>query len=144
MVKIKWDNAKYSLSLTRKTDFLCFTFLTSARSILHFFNQKLFICIHLSFFMHIIQNDTILPSFNITEKHYWKSGIFMWMERQTTKAKRILAELLQIIARNCLNKRFSSGQLCRRQIIQKAIFPGGNYLLGNCKEAKIWRQSSRG
>ena len=68
----------------------------------------------------------------------------MWMERQTTKAKRILAELLQIIARNCLNKRFSSGQLRRRQIIQKAIFPEGNYLLGNCKEAKIWRQSSRG
>ena len=87
MVKIKWDNAKYSLSLTRKTDILCFTFLTSARPISHFFNQKLFICIHLSFFMHIIQNDTILPSSNIT---YWKSGIFMWMERQTTKAKRIL------------------------------------------------------
>ena len=141
MVKIKWDNAKYSQSLPRKTDILCFTFLTSARPISHFFNQKFFICIHLSFFMHIIQNDTILPSSNIT---YWKSGIFMWMERQTTKAKRILAELLQIIPRNCLNKRFSSGQLCRRQIIQKAIFPGGNYLLGNCKEAKIWRHSSRG
>ena len=50
----------------------------------------------------------------------------------------------KLLPRNCLNKRFSSGQLCRRQIIQKAIFPGGNYLLGNCKEAKIWRQSSRG
>ena len=40
----------------------------------YFFNQKLFICIHLSIFKHTIQNNTILSSSNIT---YWKSDIVL-------------------------------------------------------------------
>ena len=70
MVKIKWDNAKHSLSITRKTPFLCFSF---SYTFSHFFNQKLFICIHLSFFMHTIPNSIIFSSSNIT---YWKSETF--------------------------------------------------------------------
>ena len=40
----------------------------------HFFSQKLFICFHLSLYIHTVQNNTILSSFNIT---YWKLDIFL-------------------------------------------------------------------
>ena len=65
---------KHSLSLTRNTLFLCFSFSDIITLFSHFFNEKLFICIHLNLFMHTIQNNTILSSSNIT---YWKPGIFL-------------------------------------------------------------------
>ena len=59
-------------SLTRKTPFV-FPFLISVTPFSHFFNQKLFIYIHVSLFTHTVQSNTIVSSSNIT---YWKSGIF--------------------------------------------------------------------
>ena len=48
--------------------------MTSVTLFLHYLNQKLLLCIHLSLFMHTLQNNTILSSFNIT---YSKSGIIL-------------------------------------------------------------------
>ena len=75
--KTKWDNSKHFLLLTRKTPFFTFYIFS------HFFNQKLFICIHqlsnilgihLRLCMYANENDTILSSSNIT---YWKSNNFL-------------------------------------------------------------------
>ena len=46
------------LLLTRKTPFLCFFFSGISYTFSHFCSHKLFICIHLTFFMHTIQNNT--------------------------------------------------------------------------------------
>ena len=74
-IQVKWDNAKHSLSLTRKSLFLYCSFSDISYTFSHFFNQKLFIiCIHLSLFMHTVQNNTILSSSSIIN---WKSGIFL-------------------------------------------------------------------
>ena len=74
-MKIKWDNARHPLSLTRKTPFLFFFFWHQLK-FFHTFSKKKkkSICTHLSLFIHNIQNNTILSSSNIA---YWKSDIFL-------------------------------------------------------------------
>ena len=61
-----------------KFSFPVFSFLTfpvfSLSFFQIFFDQKLFICIHLSLFIHIVQNNSNLSSSNIT---YWKSDILL-------------------------------------------------------------------
>ena len=74
LVKIKWDNAKHHVPLTRKIPRFCFSFSDISYTFFAHFQTKLFICIHLSLFMRTVQNDTILSSFNIT---YWKLNIFL-------------------------------------------------------------------
>ena len=44
LVKIKWDNAKHSLSLTRKTPFFCFSF-SDISFTFFFFQPKIGLCI---------------------------------------------------------------------------------------------------
>ena len=72
---------KNYLSLTGKNHFLYFSFLTSVTLFSHFFNQNLFKCIHLSYFMQTMQNNTILSSYllKVTKLPitYWKSDIFL-------------------------------------------------------------------
>ena len=46
---MKWDNAKHSLLLIKKTPFLRFSFSDISSPFSHFFNHKLFICTHLTF-----------------------------------------------------------------------------------------------
>ena len=74
MVKIKWDSAKHSLSLTRKNLFLCFCFSDISYIFFALFQPKIVHMYSFKPFMHIIQNNTILSRSNIT---YWKSGIFL-------------------------------------------------------------------
>ena len=107
--KNKMTYCKTFLSLTRKTPFLCFPFLTSV-TLFHTFSSKncSYVCIHLNLFKYTMQNDCILSSSTIT---YWKSDIllvkvqsaFLLMEHRTTNPEQIL-KLLQVTPRNCLNK----------------------------------------
>ena len=59
--------------LIRKSPFHCFSFSDISYTFAYCFNQKLFMCIHLSLFIDTIQNSTILSSSNT---NYWKSVIF--------------------------------------------------------------------
>ena len=113
LVKIKWDNARHSLSLTRKTPSICFSFSDISHTFSHFLNQKLFIFIHLSLFIHTIQNNIILPS----SKSFHRGNY---------------------VGDKSSERQFFSGA------ISSKILSGSRYLWGNCPEAIIWRQSSRG
>ena len=65
LLKIKWDNAKHSLLLTMKTPYLCFSFSDISHLFSHFLNQHLFVCIHLSLYMHTILIMMQMWNFNI-------------------------------------------------------------------------------
>ena len=108
LVKIKWDNGKHSLSLTRKSGFLrfsfsdisCIFFTLFQPKIGHIFSLKPFHACYTKLYHFVKFQYHLLKVWHLS---CWSTKRYMLIEHQITKPEWIL-KFLQIITRNCLNK----------------------------------------